>query len=574
MHSLDKNWQIAVPLPIDADRSLSKFPFLIRQILYNRGYTTIDAADGYLEAIPPQDTNPFGILNLSDAVSRIKRGLERNELIAVYGDYDADGVTATVLLVQVLHRLNAQVFGYIPNRFDEGYGLNIEALKSLQSQGVKLIISVDCGIRSLAEAEYARKLGIDLIISDHHHPGKELPQAIAVINPKRPGDTYPEKELSGVGLAYKLAQALLFNLSNINQNTSLGLEIRNYLDLVAIGTVADLVPLIGENRALVRCGLQEIQATRRQGLYSLLMASGLNRKRLTAGHIGFILAPRINAAGRLDTANTAYELLMTEDHQIAGLLAQKLETQNQERQKLTLENFEMAQQIIQVDKPDKLLLFTVHPEFNQGVVGLVASRLVDRYYRPAIVAQQSDAFTRGSCRSIPEFHITNALDQCNDLLEHHGGHAAAAGFTIRNEHLPDLADRLNIIAEQELGTLELSPTMFADAEIHLSELKPDLFDYLDRMQPTGYGNREAIFVSRQLRVIRSNVVGKNNDHLRLSVTDGRITYDAIAFNFGYWQDQLPSEIDLLYTFEKNEWNGRDNLQLNVKDLKPSQSLIE
>jgi single-stranded-DNA-specific exonuclease len=569
MPSLDKNWQIAVPLPIDADRSLSKFPSLIRQILYNRGYTTIDAADSYLEAIPPTDTHPFGILNLSDAVSRIKRAIARNELIAVYGDYDADGVTATVLLVQVLEKLNAQVLGYIPNRFDEGYGLNIEALQSLQSQGVTLIITVDCGIRSLEEAEYARKLGVDLIISDHHHPGKELPQAIAVINPKRPGDTYPEKELSGVGLAYKLAQALLLEGNNINPNTSIGLEIRKYLDLVAIGTIADLVPLIGENRTLVRAGLQEIQSTRRQGLYSLLMVSGLNRKRLTAGDIGFILGPRLNAAGRLDTANTAYELLITEDRQIAGLLAQKLETQNQERQKLTLENFDLAQQITQVDTPDKLLLFAVHPEFNQGVVGLVASRLADRYYRPAIVAQQGDTFTRGSCRSIPEFHITNALDQCNDLLEHHGGHAAAAGFTIRNQYLPDLIDRLNIIAEQKLGTLELSPTMFADAEIHISELKPDLFDYLDRMQPTGYGNREAIFVSRQLRVIRSNVVGKNNAHLRFSVTDGRITYDAIAFNYGFWQDQLPGEIDLLYTFEKNEWNGRENLQLNVKDLKPS-----
>jgi single-stranded-DNA-specific exonuclease len=571
MLPLAKNWQIATPLPIDADQALNNFPPLIRQILYNRGYSTNEAANKYFDALPPQGTHPSGILNLLDAVSRIERAIKNNELIAVYGDYDADGVTASVLLVEILKTLNAQVLGYIPNRFDEGYGLNFEALQNLQSQDVKLVITVDCGIRSLEEAEYARKIGLDLIISDHHYPGKELPQAIAVINPKQPGDTYPDKDLSGVGLAYKLAQALLLNANIKNINTFQELDTKNYLDLVAIGTVADLVPLIGENRSLVRAGIKELQSTRRQGLHSLKMVSGLPQRKITSSDIGYILAPRLNAAGRLDTALTAYNLLITTNIQEAALLAQRLETQNQERQKLTRENLDLALQLVQPDRPDTLLLFAVHQNFNPGVVGLVASRLADLYYRPAIVAHQGDILTRASCRSISEFHITNALDQCADLLEHHGGHAAAAGFTIRNEYLPDLVDRLNLITEHELGAVELTPSIFVDAEVNLSDLRYDLLDYLNKMQPTGYGNREAVFVSRQLQVNKFNFVGKNSTHLKMSVSDGWITYDAIAFNQGHWQDELPSEVNLLYTFEVNEWNGREYLQLNVKDIKPSQT---
>ncbi|MBE0408409.1 MAG: single-stranded-DNA-specific exonuclease RecJ [Anaerolineales bacterium] len=565
----NNNWQIDVPLTLEAEKALVEFPPLFRQILYNRGYSTLDAAQKYLEAVPPQETDPFGILDLPDAVNRIERAIKHNEHIAIYGDYDADGVSATALLVQVLKWLNAQVEGYIPNRFNEGYGLNIEALEYLRSKGVKLVITVDCGIRSLAEAEYARNIGLDLIISDHHHPGREIPQAIAVINPKRQGDPYPEKNLAGVGLAFKLAQALLHNRKVNIPTKSKDIELNSFYDLVAIGTVADLVPLIGENRSLVRAGLNEMQSPKRQGLLSLLMISGLNAKKLTASDISFILGPRLNAAGRLDTALTAYKLLITENLHEAGLLAQELDAQNQERQKLTRSAQALAEQITQADNLDNLLLFAVHPDFNPGVVGLAASRLADLYYRPAIVAHQGESFTRGSCRSISEFHITEALDQCADLFEHHGGHAAAAGFTIRNENLSNLRARLQKIAEEKLGSKDLTPTLFADAEIYLSELKPELLEFLDKIQPTGYGNREAVFVSRQLHVNYHKIVGKNNAHLKLSVSDGRITYDAIAFNQGYWQDQLPQEVDILYTFEMNEWNGRMNLQLNIKDMKPS-----
>lgn len=564
-----KIWQVGLPISSEAEVDLHGYPPVLRQILYNRGYSTRKAASHFLEALPPHGTDPYGILDISEAAHRIEQAIRHNEPIAVYGDYDADGVTATALLLQVLEALNAKVIGYIPNRFDEGYGVNKEALDKLQSEGVKLVITVDCGIRSFEEAEYAKEIGLDLIISDHHHPSRDLPDAIAIINPRRPDDAYPEKDLAGVGLAYKLAHVLISNLQKQLPINIGKLNSNNFLDLVALGTVADLVPLVGENRSLVRAGLEEIRQMRRQGLHSLIMVSGLQAKQLTSTDIGYILGPRLNAAGRLDSAQAALNLLITNDINEAGQLAQTLDDQNKKRQKLTRETQALAEQIALADKTDPLLLFAVHPDFNPGIVGLTASKLVDIYYRPAIVAQQGDVFTRGSCRSISEFHITEALDQCADLLEHHGGHAAAAGFTVRNEYLPDLIERLNSIVEQNLGALELLPTLFADVEINLTQLKPELLDYLEWLQPIGYGNPPATFVSRQLLIKNSHLVGKDGAHLKLSVTDGWITFDTIAFNQGYWQDYLPREIDLLYTFEKNEWNGRPNLQLNVKDIKPS-----
>jgi single-stranded-DNA-specific exonuclease len=338
---------------------------------------------------------------------------------------------------------------------------------------------------------------------------------------------------------------------------------------VALGTVADLAPLSGENRALVRAGLQAMRQPRRQGLLSLIGVCGLKAGQVTATHIGFVLGPRLNAAGRLDSALAAYELLTTESVFEAGRLAQLLDGQNRERQKITREIQEHAEQLALANNPDALLLFAAHPDYNPGVVGLAASRLVDSYYRPAIVAQQGEEFTRGSCRSIPEFHITEALDQCAGLLERHGGHAAAAGFTVRNENLAMLAEQLQQIAAEQLGRLDLRPILHADAEVPLSELKPDLLNYLDWLQPTGFGNRQAVFVTRDLKVSSCRTVGREAAHLKLSVTDGWITYDAIAFRQGHWKEQMPERVDLVYTFERNEFNGRISLQLNVKDLRPA-----
>jgi single-stranded-DNA-specific exonuclease len=535
-------------------------------LLFNRGYATDAEARVFLKAETNFETDPFQMTGMDLATARIQHAIEQMEPIAVYGDYDVDGVTATALLVQTLQDLGGNTRPYIPNRMDEGYGLNLKALDRLKAGGVKLVITVDSGIRSPAEAAYARSIGLDLIISDHHQPAEgELPYALAVINPKQAGDRYPEKDLAGVGVAYKLAQALLSRSGKTNSN----FQLEDLLDLVALGTVADLVPLVGENRVLVRQGLQKIRETKRQGLFSLAAVSDLTLARTTAVSIGFILGPRLNAAGRLESALAAYDLLTTTDVKQAGELSQQLNNQNRQRQELTRKMQYDAETIVQADDPDSPLLFAVSPEFNSGVVGLAAARLVETYYRPAVVGQvfEDEGVTRCSCRSIPEFQITMALDQCKDLLIRYGGHAAAAGFTVRNENLETLKKRLKSLAKTQLGSKVLRQTLNADAEVPLSELHSELLKYLDYLQPTGYGNPEAVFVTRNVRVTHSRIVGTEGKHLKLSVTDGHVTFDAIGFRLGYLQSDLPLNVDLVYTFESNEYNGRTTLQLNLKDVK-------
>lgn len=566
MPQLTKRWQVAARLTPEADIALKGFPKVLRQILFNRGYAEEEAALLYLQAGFPKGTEPFNLLGLQSAATRLAAAIQKQEKIVIYGDYDADGVTATALLFQALGKLGAVVQPYIPNRFDEGYGLNKEALEAVQAEGAAVVVTVDCGIRSPEEAAHARSLGLDLIITDHHHPEKVLPEAFAIVNPKQPGDSYPDKDLAGVGIAFKLTQGLV-SLMQAHDLPTYGVKAEDYLDLVAIGTVADLAPLTGENRALVRRGLEQIRRARRLGLVSLLRVASILPAKVTSGDIGFVIGPRLNAAGRLESALAALELLTTDSLPRAGLLAQQLDNQNRERQRLTQQIQTQAEAIAIEECPDGLLLFAAHPEFNPGVVGLAASRLTDLYYRPSIVAYQGEEFTRGSCRSIPEFHITEALDSCADLLVHHGGHAAAAGFTVRNEDLPLLMERLNAVASEQLAELNLCATLAADVEIPLSELHPSLLEHLDLIQPTGYGNSQAVFVSRGLEVTAARPVGREGAHLKLTVRSNRVYYDAIAFRQGHWHGQIPQFIDLMYTFELNEYNGRSSLQLNVKDMK-------
>ncbi len=563
MHQLTKRWQLAPLIPPEVIQELEGYPPILRQLLYNRGCQTHAAARQYLQAAPPPGSEPSGMLGVTQSVERIRRAIQEQEPIAVYGDYDVDGVTATALLTQVLASIQAKVRGYIPNRFDEGYGLNIEALDTLYADGIRLVITVDCGIRSPQEAAHARQVGLDLIITDHHQPGAELPHALAVINPKQPGDAYPDQNLAGVGLAYKLACALL-------EDAPPGVPpAESYLDLVALGTVADIAPLSGENRALVRAGLEYLRRSTRTGVLSLIGVSGLQAGQVTAENIGFVLGPRLNAAGRLDSALAALELLTTSQVSRAALLAQQLDNQNRERQQITRQIQAQAEQLALQDDPQADLIFAAHPDFNPGVVGLAASRLVERFYRPAVVAQLGEEFTRASCRSIPEFHITQALDELAEFFIHHGGHAAAAGFTVHTVRLEELSRRLKEIAHRELGAKDLHPSLNADIEIALLDLGPKLLEQIKWLEPTGHGNPPAVFVTRNLKVLRSRTVGQDGAHLKFAVSDGHITYDAIAFRLGYWQAQMPPQIDLLYTFEINEFNGRSSFQLKVQDIKPS-----
>ncbi len=561
-----KRWLVSPTLTPEADENLSAFSPELRQLLFNRGYATNAQAQAFLRAEPGASQDPFQLTGMERVINRLCFAIDHREPIVIYGDYDVDGVTATALLVQTLTALGANVKGYIPNRFDEGYGLNIEALDKLKLEGARLVISVDCGIRSPNEAQHARDIGLDLVISDHHHPAEgDLPGAFAVINPKQRGDAYPDKNLAGVGIAYKIAEALLGR-----QPSAVGIQPTELLDLVALGTVADLAPLIGENRTLVREGLKQIRATRRQGLFSLANVAQIPIGKTTASQIGFVLGPRLNAAGRLESALDALELLTTTDVMRAGQLAQQLDVQNRQRQVLTHSTQEKAEELAAAEEENPLLLFAVDEAFNPGVVGLAASRLTEKYYRPAIVAAKGPEETRGSCRSIPEFHITDALDQCADLLVRHGGHAAAAGFTVLNQKLPELIGRLKSIAGTKLESLSLRPTLAADMEIPLSHLNFDLLRQLADFEPTGYGNLDAVFVSRDVRVRSSRTVGAEGKHLKLALEDERgMTVDAIGFRLGQLQAALPPRVDAIYSFEANEYNGRTTLQLNLKDIRPA-----
>ncbi len=558
---IEKRWSIPEPIPAEVDQQLRDFQPYLRQILYNRNVRTTEEAIQYLNCSAPL-ADPFLLTDMDKAAERLWQAIDRSEPIAVYGDYDVDGVSATALMVEVLRAVGGNADAYIPNRFDEGYGLNNEALGTLAERGFRVVLTVDCGIRSPREADRARELGIDLIISDHHMPQNELPQALAVICQKRDGDQYPDKNLAGVGLAYKIAQALL------QTRPVDGVNALNWLDLVALGTVADVVPLTGENRVMVRLGLQCMHLAQRQGLLSLAQAAGVNLQRVSAVDIGFKLGPRLNAAGRLESALQAYQLLVTTDLLEAGYLAQKLDDQNKDRQRVTQEMQTRAEEILSVDD-DSRILIACDESFNSGIVGLVAAKLTETYYRPAVVGQVGEEFTRASCRSIREFHITRALDECTDLLVRHGGHAAAAGFTVRNDRLDDLRQRLGEIAQRELAGQDLQPSIRADLEIPLALMRPSYLDEIERLQPTGMGNPDAVFVSRNLQVINSKTVGSEGTHLRLTVKDGGVTYNAIAFRQGHWAGHLPPNIDVIYTYEMNSFNGRDSMQLNVLDIKES-----
>ena len=562
-----KRWIVPPLITPEADSALAAFPPILRQILFNRGYASDADARAYLNAKPNFNTDPFLLTGMRKATDRIRLAIQNKEAIAIYGDYDVDGVTSTALLVQALQLLNADVRGYIPNRFEEGYGLNNNALNELKADGVKLVITVDCGIRSPDEALHAQTIGLDLIISDHHHPAEgDLPRALAVINPKQHGDLYPDKDLAGVGIAYKIAEAL-FSL----QPSDISLDF--LLDLVALGTVADLAPLVGENRVLVRKGLRQMKQTTRQGLSSLAAVSEIGLAKVNAGNIGFSLGPRLNAAGRLKEALAAFELLTTNDVIRAGELAQVLDMQNRERQRITRDMQKRAEEIAMTEDPHAFLLFAAQEDFNPGVVGLAASRLTETYYRPAIVASIGAEETRGSCRSIPEFHITEALDQCADLLVRHGGHAAAAGFTVRNENLSELVTRLKAIAKEKLSHQDLRSTVTADAVVSLTDIRAELFEKsLKYLEPTGYGNPNAAFVARNVKVKTARTVGADAKHLKLSLEDEKgYIHDAIGFRLGEWQKNMPPRVDILFNYEVNEYNGRIGYQLNLKDLKAAGS---
>lgn len=565
-----KRWVLAPRAPDDHFARFPELEPLVVQILYNREIRETQAVWDFLDHRWADD-DPLGLKGMAGAVERLTAAIIRQEPIAIYGDYDADGVTSTALLMQLFTALGARVRPYIPNRFEEGYGLNRDALTELAGQGTRVVLTVDCGIRAVPEVAHGNSLGLDIIITDHHHVGEKLPGALAAINPRQQDCAYPYKELAGVGLAFKLAQALLRSDHLKARYTPQALHEDQFLDLVALGTVADLAPLTGENRRLVARGLQQLNQSLRPGLAELVKRMGSRPGAISTGTIGFGLGPRLNAAGRLDSALAAYRLLVAANDLEAIPLAEQLHQQNQERQRLTQDTVEIARQAVLADQGQSPLYFVYHPDFNSGVVGLAASRITEEFYRPSLIASQGPEETRGSARSIAEFHITQALDQCQDLLVRYGGHAAAAGFTVKNSNLQALQDRLQQIARQSLDPAQLRPSLSIDAEIKLRAVRPSLVEAITALQPFGIANPTPRFLTRNLRVKYVKAVGAGEHHLRLMLNDGRQDWSAIAFRQGHWASRLrPSDnVDAVYQLEFNEWNGERNLQLGIQDLRLS-----
>jgi single-stranded-DNA-specific exonuclease len=553
------DWVEPKPIPINIDRELADFSPVFRSVLFQRNFCTEEDTKTFLLPTEPDWYFSQQLLHTEIACKVIQYSIENSESIAVFGDYDADGITSTALLSLALLKITNKVFPYIPDRLTEGYGLNKPALSSLFDQGVRLVITVDNGIRSVKEVKYANSLGMKVIVTDHHAPEYRLPPAAAILNPKLPTDSYPDKNLAGVGVAYKLISALSNHFPEIVP--------ADYLDLVAIGSIADVVPLIGENRYLVRKGLGALNSSRRQGISSLLGAANLVSKNIRSSDISFQIGPLLNASGRLGSADIPLDLLLSSNLAQCGKLAQILEVQNFKRKKLSKDIERQSDILITMDDPLPSILIAIDPSFHLGVAGIAAGSLTRKYYLPSIVGNIGPELTTASCRSIPEFNIISALDQCKDLLLRYGGHSLAAGFTISNANLNDFNKRMMILAEKQLSGLEIQPSISVDAEVSLTQLNSELYSELEMLEPTGCQNPAAILLTKNLSASKIKVIGQDKSHLKMVVTDGDYSLDAIGFGLGYLAESIPPRFDAVYKFDLNEFRGVKTFQLKILDLK-------
>ena len=565
-----KRWDICQPdanLQKYLSDSLSISP-VISQLLINRGIRDIDKIKSFLNSDVSELYNPFLMKGMSEAVLRIKRALAKKEKIFIHGDYDVDGVTATALLFFTLKEFGAEPVYFIPDRLTEGYGLGSNGVEEAVKIKANLVITVDCGISSHEEVDALNKHGIDVVVTDHHEPPRILPNAHAVINPHQKGCAYPDKNLSGVSIAFKLCQALSAELNSRN--------FWKHLDLVSLGTVSDIAPIIGENRILVKEGLKLLKnGGSNKGVKALIEASGIKKDKIGAFEIGFILGPRINAAGRLGYAGIAVELLLTEDDARAKELAKKLNEANQERQKI--EKNTLKEAISKIEKDinfkDHRVIVLHNEDWHAGVMGIVASRISDRFNRPAILISTKDGIGRGSGRSIENFHLFEALASCEGFLKEYGGHQYACGLTILEENLPGFIKLINELAAGSMKTDDLAQALSIDMDIGL-----DTFDYkttedIASLEPFGEGNPEPIFCSRNLRLARPVRVLKG-EHIKFQVTDGKKSFEAIGFGMAKDGDielalRNCSSFDMAYTVSINNWQGMNTIQLKIEDIKPS-----
>lgn len=571
MNIQDKKWELP-------DVDWSKVSLLTKelaispvtaQVLLNRGIDSSEEAKVFLQGTLKDLSSPWDLPGMEEAVLRIKNALRANEKILIYGDYDVDGITATAILVSFFRDQGATVGYYIPDRSD-GYGLNIEAIDSIRDQGYALVVTVDCGISAVKEIVYGRELGLDFVVTDHHEPGTELPSC-PVVNPKLSTNKCGAMELAGVGVAFKLIQALAESLG------ADPVKHLDYLDLVALGTIADVVPLVGENRLLVKHGLLVLNNTPRVGIKALCEVASVKQEELTATQVAFVLAPRLNAAGRMASSLTALELLLTDSIQKAGELARYLHELNCTRQLLVQQVMNEAESLI-IDRhsiDEEMVLVLASPLWHSGVIGIVASKLTEKYFRPVILLTIEGEQAKGSGRSIPGFDLFRAISNCNDLLLTAGGHSQAVGVTLATNRIDDFRCKINEYALSVLEPDLLKPSLQLEAEVLMEHLDLALVDELAQLEPFGHGNPEPLLAVRQANLKEYRRVGKDGSHLKLQVETELGILDGIGFRQAQLLDggfNFEVPVDIAFKVERNQWNGKTNVQLIVEDLKEHHDL--
>ena len=575
-----KKWQILSKIKQKIIDEYHEYLPLVLQLLSNRNITEKEKIKDFLEGDYEKNSHdPFLFQDMKQAVDLTIDHIKKGNKITVYGDYDADGVTSSAILFELLSLFKAEVDVYIPHRVKEGYGVNKQAVDLIAKNNTKLIITVDTGIRSKKEINYARELGVDVIVTDHHVPPNKLsdyPECL-IINSAITADKYPDNFLAGVGVAFKFAKALI-DSSKLSKKDKQDLSYR-FLDLVAIGTVADCVRLTGENRILVKKGLEILSNTKRIGLNSLYEIAKINNNnKIDTWNIGFQIGPRLNAAGRLDHANTAYQLLITKDSDEAKKLAQELNTSNQERQQITDEIFLEVEEQIDI-KNDNILIGVYDFEnnkseketaWNEGVVGLVAGKIANKYFRPSLVITKTKNGYKGSGRSIPCFNLIQAIEKCSSLLDKYGGHPQACGFSFSKENLDNFVNKIKDITKKEITQDMMRPIIKIDAILNFEEINEDLYEKISALAPYGQGNERPIFLSENVKIFDITTMGMEGQHIKFKLKNDKSGFiNAISFNgSGTWKDFAINDIiNIVYNLDLNVFNGRTEVQLKVVDIK-------
>ena len=573
-----KIWKVKQKAPDDFVKQFPEYDSVVLQLLYNRGFNDQDKIDEFFNPDYSQDLHdPFLFKDMDRAVERILLAVKNKERVGIFGDYDADGVTSSVLLTELFKKIGLTGQVYIPDRAREGYGLNKKAIDWLAKKDIKLIVTCDCGVSNKEEIDYANeKYNIDCVVFDHHHVPIKFDKNYIIVDAKREEDKYPFKELAAVGVVFKLAQALRVytnspRVARMDSNSVLDDAFeKKLLDLVTIGTIADCCPIVGENRTLVKYGMEILEKTERLGLKKMFEIGRVDKENIDVYKIGFMIAPRINAAGRMDRASAAYMLLITGDVGRADQLARKIEQDNGRRQTLTSKLVEEAKEKIG-DIKDKKVLMAMGWKWPLGVVGIVAGKICEEFNRPCLIGGKGLTESVGSARSIPGFNVIEAIGSCKDILLEFGGHKQAAGFSVKNENLDEFYNRLEKIADKKLSDDDLQPMIEVDAKVDFKDVSWDLYEKLLCFEPHGIGNQKPVFMAKNMQVLNAYGVGADKKHLKMKIksdSGGKI-FDVIGFNHGHRIEELQGngKMDVVFELDVNEWNGERMLQLRLVDFR-------